>query len=149
MDSGHASDSAAQAHSCVPSAFAILPPHVGLALAAVIPNFPFFFCVWRAWSHYRALKASNYLKSFLSRGAIVPQPSAELDAIYARYAPSPALGSDTSSTASENGHPHFLLTRAAVPALEEFVGQSQGGTFAADVYRALEQVRLRTEGGRA
>lgn len=22
---------------------------------AIIPNLPFFFCVWRAWSHYKGL----------------------------------------------------------------------------------------------
>lgn len=22
-------------------------------ISAVIPNLPFFFCVWRSWSHYR------------------------------------------------------------------------------------------------
>ena len=77
------------------------------ARVALIPNFPFFFCVWRSWSHYRgtrphclpcalptlndahtvAYKASEYLEGFLRRGAIIPQSSPELDVIYAKYAP--------------------------------------------------------------
>ncbi|GBE89343.1 hypothetical protein SCP_1600040 [Sparassis crispa] len=56
-------------------------------LVPVIPNFPFFFCAWRSWSHYRAYKASQYLEEFLDQGAIVPEASSDLDAIYAEYSP--------------------------------------------------------------
>ena len=147
LDSGDASHRAAQVdpyvsrHLCTSISSHVAPP-----FTAIIPNFPFFFCVWRAWSHYRAFKASKYLESFLSRGAIDPQPSAELDAIYAKYAPSPVTGSDGST--SKTGDVRFLLSRAAVPALQEHLGLAPGGTFAADLYRALEQARLRLEGGR-
>lgn len=148
---------------------------------AVIPNFPFFFCAWRAWSHYRAFKASQYLQSFIQHGAILPQASSELDTIYAEHAPVPPgseapkaslpdslhpsqaekVASDadasetsdagmTSNSSYEGGatgtcRPHLLLTRAAVPALEKFLGLPPGGTFESDLYRALEQARLRLE----
>lgn len=148
---------------------------------AIIPNFPFFFCAWRAWSHYRAFKASQYLQSFVEHGAILPQASSEFDAIYAEHAPVPpdpeapetphpgspypppaekvVLDADASETpdagaasnpsckdgAAGTQHPHLLLTRAAVPALEQFLGFPPGGSFASDVYRALEQARLRLE----
>ena len=134
---------------------------------AIIPNFPFFFCAWRAWSHYRAFKASQYLESFVAHGAVLPQPSAELDAIYAENTPdSPepdekALEAEASETpdlevkskpsykdgAAETRRPRLLLTPAAVPALEKFLGLPPSGSFASDVYRALEQARLRLEAG--
>ncbi|EPS98482.1 hypothetical protein FOMPIDRAFT_1165413 [Fomitopsis schrenkii] len=119
-----------------------------LKLIPIIPNFPFFFCVWRAWSHYRAFKASNYLKSFLERGAILPRPSPELDAIYAEHAPSSTTRPVSAPSTSENSEqhdPHLLLTRAAVPAIAQFLGVPPASTFAADMYRALEQAKLRIE----
>lgn len=27
---------------------------------AVIPNLPFFFCIWRSWSHYKGKFASKH-----------------------------------------------------------------------------------------
>ncbi|KAH9841924.1 mitochondrial K+-H+ exchange-related-domain-containing protein [Rhodofomes roseus] len=163
---------------------AISPLTAPFMIIPIIPNFPFFFCAWRAWSHYRAFKASQYLESFVERGAILPQASPELDAIYAEYAPVPPdpeapgtphpgshystpkegakEGDDVDVEASETpdsaasmskekldaagpDRPHLLLTRAAVPALEKFLGLPPGGSFASDVYRALEQARLRLE----
>lgn len=163
---------------------AVSPLTAPFMLIPIIPNFPFFFCAWRAWSHYRAFKASQYLESFVERGAVLPQASSELDALYAEYAPVPpdpeapetphpgssypagdasakrggdvdVEASETPMSASETpkgcpeasdtGRPHLLLTRAAVPALERFLGLPSGGSFASDVYRALEQARLRLE----
>ncbi|KAH9920453.1 mitochondrial K+-H+ exchange-related-domain-containing protein [Fomitopsis serialis] len=148
---------------------AVSPLTAPFMLIPIIPNFPFFFCAWRAWSHYRAFKASQYLESFVERGAVLPQPSSELDALYAEYAPvqpdpeapetphpgssyppgnTPMSAAETQKScpgAAETGRPHLLLTRAAVPALEKFLGLPSGGSFASDVYRALEQARLRLE----
>ena len=42
----------------------------------------------------------------------------------------------------------LLLTRDAVPELQAALGLPEDSTFAADVYRALEQARLRIEGVR-
>lgn len=53
----------------------------------VVPNLPFFFCVWRSWSHYRAYQASGYLESLLREGAIVPHSNPRLDEIYAAHPP--------------------------------------------------------------
>ena len=154
-------------------------------LAAVIPNFPFFFCVWRSWSHYQgtsvpvclpthtthrcrslfraAYKASEYLEGFLQQGAIAPETSAALDAIYAKYASAsekpPPPPSEHAAAASENApkspspedsasspSTQLLLTKEAVPELQAALGLPGDSTFAADVYRALEQARLRLEG---
>ncbi|KAH8072260.1 mitochondrial K+-H+ exchange-related-domain-containing protein, partial [Cristinia sonorae] len=113
----------------------------------VIPNLPFFFCVWRSWSHYRAYKASAYLEELIARGAISPEKNAELDKVYTDHASSsnttassipsqlsskPAdLDTDASSTptssppsSANSAHegttakePLLLLTREAVPVL--------------------------------
>ncbi|KAJ8474895.1 hypothetical protein ONZ51_g6902 [Trametes cubensis] len=178
----------------------VSPITAPFALIPIIPNFPFFFCVWRSWSHYRgtsfhpfaysdasnhplaAYKASQYLEGFLKQGAIIPQTSPELDAIYAKYAPallpdadaekpppppseharaanSPTRqGSEASSEQAQQGPqeetaaasaygPRLLLTKEAVPELQKLLELPEDSTFAADVYRALEQARLRLEGG--
>ncbi|KAI0820453.1 mitochondrial K+-H+ exchange-related-domain-containing protein [Trametes gibbosa] len=148
---------------------AVSPLTAPFMVIPIIPNFPFFFCVWRSWSHYRAYKASHYLEGFLKQGAIVPQGSAELDVIYAKYAPQPlsAPASASDGHAAEKAPPasehasqpaedeheevhgvRLLLAKEAVPELEKALGIPEGSTFAADVYRALEQARLRlSEGG--
>ncbi|KAI0662332.1 mitochondrial K+-H+ exchange-related-domain-containing protein [Cubamyces menziesii] len=161
---------------------AVSPITAPFALIPIIPNFPFFFCVWRSWSHYRAYKASQYLEGFLKQGAIIPQTSPELDAIYAKYAPallpdadaekpppppseharaadSPTRDSSEASseqaqqgpqeeTAAASAYgPRLLLTKEAVPELQKLLELPEDSTFAADVYRALEQARLRLEGG--
>ncbi|KZT09286.1 uncharacterized protein LAESUDRAFT_735536 [Laetiporus sulphureus 93-53] len=149
---------------------AAAPFTIPFMLVPLIPNFPFFYCAWRAWSHYRAFKASQYLEAFVAQGAILPQASPELDTIYAQHAPAPPSPEpksqvDTSAPpdatfASTSNHwedkndgggaaaaarPHLLLTRAAVPALERLFALPPGSSFAADVYRALEQARIRLE----
>ena len=70
----------------------------------IIPNIPFFFCVWRygkfsssivlkhylerlwrrcrAWSNYRASRAAKYLIDLLKSDTLVSTPSEELEIIY-------------------------------------------------------------------
>ncbi|PCH39726.1 hypothetical protein WOLCODRAFT_161833 [Wolfiporia cocos MD-104 SS10] len=152
---------------------AVAPLTTPIMLIPLVPNFPFFFCAWRAWSHYQAFKASQYLERFLAQGDIRPEESAALDAVYAAHAPAPpdpeapatphtgspeARDEKVSAEASETplppgagacetgaARPHLLLTRAAVPALERALEIPPGSSFAADVYRALEQARLRLD----
>ncbi|PSR71976.1 hypothetical protein PHLCEN_2v12186 [Hermanssonia centrifuga] len=109
--------------------------------------------------------ASAYLEKVLERGAIIPQASQELDSIYKTYAPPPLSSaeptagtkkekpedtdSDASSTPDVEDTPatdrHFILTRNAVPALAALSDLRPESSFSADVYRALEQARLRME----
>ena len=143
--------------------------------AAVIPNIPFFFCVWRSWSHYRGLfafdfpvilppddeyflllaafKASQYLDTLLEHNVIVPEESQPLDSVYTQHAPQ--SDSDLDSETPEKGtrtpkngeQQHILLlTRDAVPAITHFFSLRSAAE--ADLYRAVEQARLRVESKR-
>lgn len=58
-----------------------MPFTIPFALVPVIPNLPFFYLVWRAWSHYRAYQSSKYLNDLLAQNRIAPQASDELDRI--------------------------------------------------------------------
>ena len=173
---------------------------------AIIPNLPFFFCVWRSWSNYKgtfdvcysffpkrykfilltytyafsflAYKSSQYLQSLLDHNVIVPEANEALDKVYKLHAitssedadvPSPsasASSSTSSSTASSssassssNASPpppsdsqpqhDILLTRDAVPDILAAFDFPPDGTAAADLYRAVEQARVRVKSGRA
>ncbi|RPD77336.1 hypothetical protein L226DRAFT_532145 [Lentinus tigrinus ALCF2SS1-7] len=136
---------------------AVSPLTAPFMIIPVIPNFPFFFCIWRSWSHYRAYKASQYLDGFLQQGAIVPEGSPQLDAIYAKYAPPRPPPESADTTTSEKPQPSseekssssssiLLLSKEAVPELQKMLELPEDSTFATDMYRALKQARLRLEG---
>ncbi|GAA5963989.1 hypothetical protein JCM3765_007829 [Sporobolomyces pararoseus] len=59
------------------------------ALLPVVPNFPLFYVLWRAWSHWRAHKSSSYLLSLLSSPSsnLTLTASPILDKIYAPLPP--------------------------------------------------------------
>ncbi|KIM41021.1 hypothetical protein M413DRAFT_72320 [Hebeloma cylindrosporum] len=153
----------------------VAPITAPFMIIPIIPNLPFFFCVWRAWSHYRAYKASKYLQSLLEHDLIVPEPSEPLDAVYHMHKlaePSPSsllLEDPTSSTSSSSTSsssssssptpesatkskpepPHtVLLTRDSVPAILSAFAFKPDSTAAADMYRAVEQARVRVSSGR-
>ncbi|WVW85441.1 hypothetical protein I302_107479 [Kwoniella bestiolae CBS 10118] len=53
------------------------------AIIPIIPNFPFFYVLWRAWSHYKAWRGAVYLETLLQNGLIVEQESKDLTKVYA------------------------------------------------------------------
>ncbi|KAF8262284.1 mitochondrial K+-H+ exchange-related-domain-containing protein [Lactarius quietus] len=115
-------------------------------LIPVIPNLPFFFCVWRSWSHYKAYKASDYLHSLLQRGAIVPHSSTDLDDIYVTHAPTDKSRNTKKSgvgeeEVSEKEERKVLLRREAVPRILELFGLPESA--ASNIYRAIEQASHR------
>ncbi|KDE07124.1 hypothetical protein MVLG_02529 [Microbotryum lychnidis-dioicae p1A1 Lamole] len=101
------------------------------AIIPVVPNFPLFYVLWRAWSHYRAWKASQYLSTLLSTSQLSLTPSKELDKIYS--SPSP-----TSPTSSEN---QVVLTMSKVPEIVRTFGLS--GEEEGELKRAVVQCELR------
>ncbi len=48
-----------------------------------IPNLPFFYLVFRAWSHWRALSGSKHIEFLLENKLVKPKPSPILDELYA------------------------------------------------------------------
>jgi hypothetical protein len=60
----------------------IMPFTAPFMLIPVIPNLPFFYVLYRAYSHWTALKGSKYLEFLLKHNLPTPTPSAELDEVY-------------------------------------------------------------------
>ncbi|KZP18919.1 hypothetical protein FIBSPDRAFT_791328 [Athelia psychrophila] len=127
----------------------IAPFTAPFMIIPVIPNLPFFFCVWRSWSHYKAYRASQYLEALIDNGTIVPEESRELQQVQASYEPpeepstattattTPSPTSETSASASNN----LLLKRSAIPPLLSAFGLKE--SVSTEIYRALDQARLR------
>ncbi|KAI9840647.1 MAG: hypothetical protein M1838_003958 [Thelocarpon superellum] len=61
----------------------VMPVTAPVALVPIIPNLPFFYLVYRAWSHWRALSGSKHLEFLLDKNLLQSSPSLALDTIYA------------------------------------------------------------------
>lgn len=51
-----------------------------------VPNLPFFYLAYRAWSHWRALSGGKHIQFLLENKLIRPAPSPILDQIYQKLA---------------------------------------------------------------
>ncbi|KLO09062.1 hypothetical protein SCHPADRAFT_834439 [Schizopora paradoxa] len=121
----------------------------------IIPNIPFFFCVWRSWHHYRAYKASSYLESLLKQGAIIPEANTGLDKIYENSrkrltkasstpdSPKSNCPDDSQTTPSDQNNvpEELILDREAVPHIVSFFDLPSSAE--SDLYRALDQTSNR------
>lgn len=59
-----------------------MPITIPFALVPVIPNLPFFYLVFRAWSHWRAITGGRHIKWLIDRKLLQPSPSETLDKLY-------------------------------------------------------------------
>ncbi|OIW28425.1 hypothetical protein CONLIGDRAFT_714949 [Coniochaeta ligniaria NRRL 30616] len=64
-----------------------MPISAPVALIPVVPNIPFFYLVYRAWSHWRAIQGGKHLQFLLKSDLLAPTPSPVLDAVYAAQEP--------------------------------------------------------------
>ncbi|KJR88804.1 uncharacterized protein SPSK_07711 [Sporothrix schenckii 1099-18] len=62
--------------------FVGMPITAPFVLVPVIPNIPFFYLAYRAWSHWRALSGSKHIQHLLANKGLVYTSSPILDAIY-------------------------------------------------------------------
>lgn len=59
-----------------------MPFTIPFALIPVVPNLPFFYLVWRSYSHWRAFQSSKYLATLLQQNRIVPTKHEGMTKIY-------------------------------------------------------------------
>ncbi|KAG5945624.1 hypothetical protein E4U59_005491 [Claviceps monticola] len=101
-----------------------MPITIPFALVPIIPNLPFFYLVYRAWSHWRAIAGAKHIQFLVSKKLLRPTPSPVLDALYsqvgAQQKPQAPTPSDTSSSSSSpTSQETLLLTQAQVRSLSE------------------------------
>ncbi|KAI0482250.1 mitochondrial K+-H+ exchange-related-domain-containing protein [Xylariaceae sp. FL0804] len=66
-----------------------MPVSAPFALIPVIPNLPFFYLVYRAWSHWRAWAGGKHIQWLVQNSFFTLAPSEILDKIYPALMPSP------------------------------------------------------------
>ncbi|MCJ1430370.1 hypothetical protein MMC29_008288 [Sticta canariensis] len=60
-----------------------MPISAPFALIPIVPNIPFFYLAFRAWSHWRARSGSAHIEFLLENKLIELAPSSILDKVYA------------------------------------------------------------------
>lgn len=60
-----------------------MPVSIPFALVPVVPNIPFFYLCYRAWSHWRAFSGGRHLQFLLKNNLLEYTPSPIVDAVYA------------------------------------------------------------------
>ncbi|MCJ1250484.1 hypothetical protein MMC30_007712 [Trapelia coarctata] len=60
-----------------------MPVTLPFGLIPILPNIPFFYMAFRAWSHWRALSGSQHIEYLLKQGLIKSVPSRTLSSFYA------------------------------------------------------------------
>lgn len=60
----------------------LMPVSAPFTLVPVIPNLPFFYLCFRAYSHYRALYGARFLAHLLAQNSVTPTPSRAMDGLY-------------------------------------------------------------------
>lgn len=81
--------------------FVGMPISAPVALVPIIPNLPFFYLVYRAWSHWRALSGSKHIQHLLNKNLISPTPSPILDELYAAGIAKAISGASTTTTTKD------------------------------------------------
>ncbi|GAW20049.1 hypothetical protein ANO14919_095430 [Xylariales sp. No.14919] len=80
--------------------FVGMPITAPFALVPIIPNLPFFYLVYRAWSHYRALAGGKHLQWLISNNFFTVSPSPTLDTIYPHHPRSLSLPEESNQSDS-------------------------------------------------
>lgn len=110
-----------------------------------IPNLPFFYLVFRAWSHWRALAGSKHLEFLLNEKLLTPQPSRILEQIYSRGRPQ--FGEKTGpKVVQSSSEPSVLNAQHIASEEEEMVLRKED---AKEISEALKVPELEMELGRA
>lgn len=94
--------------------FVGMPITAPIALLPVIPNIPFFYLVYRAWSHWRALQGGKHIQFLVKNNLLALTPSPVLDAVYAEQQ-EPLLWSPKPTT-DEDGEPLIQPDPSSFPA---------------------------------
>jgi hypothetical protein len=102
--------------------------------ATSIPNLPFFYLLYRAWSHWRAVQGGQHVKWLLDNKLVKEQPSKLLDELYAQDAPP----FDESAAAKEQ----LLLSHKQI---DNFTEKLEMPAVAAELDRAIWQVETSLE----
>lgn len=110
-----------------------MPITIPVMIIPVIPNIPFFYLLFRAWSHWRALSGSRHIQFLLKKNLINPIDSKILNEIYAE----PVRRNDAWIKTSKETDDMMLLTKTTS---REIANQLAVPELAVELERAVWQV---------
>ncbi|KJZ79809.1 hypothetical protein HIM_00523 [Hirsutella minnesotensis 3608] len=84
-----------------------MPLTIPFALIPIIPNLPFFYLVYRFWSHWRARAGGRHVQWLVQNQLLLPSPSEKLDQLYSSKSP-------LTSLSDLEGPEKMLLTQVQV-----------------------------------
>ena len=91
--------------------------------ARSVPNLPFFYLVFRAYSHWRALSGSKHVEYLLNNDLIRAAPSQILNKLYAKgklsFSGNPAKATPDLRLEEKDGNEHMLLHKSDGKAISE------------------------------
>ncbi|KAM0279088.1 hypothetical protein ACHAQH_004774 [Verticillium albo-atrum] len=106
-----------------------MPISAPFALVPVIPNLPFFYLVYRAWSHWRALAGSDHLGFLIKNKLLDLSPSKRLDKVYTSLLPATRVKPSKPAT----GETDPLVGKSEKAADEGLILSQKDGKKIADV----------------
>jgi hypothetical protein len=112
-----------------------MPITAPFALVPVIPNLPFFYLVFRAWSHWRAIAGGKHIQWLSEHKLLQPSPSDTLDKLYGAKSSQASLPLIASE--EEGAKEQMLLTEEQARAFSE---KLQMPALALELERAIWQV---------
>ncbi|KAK8090925.1 hypothetical protein PG994_000430 [Apiospora phragmitis] len=121
-----------------------MPITIPFALVPVIPNLPFFYLVYRAWSHWRAMAGGKHIQFLLSNNLLALTPSPILNKIYPSVLPRSSEGAEKSTQHPSTSEPPLaekeamLLSRTNEQALAKALNVPE---LEVEVERAMWQVQ--------
>lgn len=95
--------------------FVGMPISAPFALVPIIPNIPFFYLVYRAWSHWRALAGGKHIQFLLQNKLLIHTPSPKLDEVYSEQEPPLPSTPETTTMPGEPKNKNPTLPKNAQP----------------------------------
>ncbi|KAH8758411.1 mitochondrial K+-H+ exchange-related-domain-containing protein [Diaporthe sp. PMI_573] len=95
--------------------FVGMPISAPFALVPIVPNIPFFYLVYRAWSHWRALAGGKHIQFLLQNKLLIHTPSPKLDEVYSEQEPPLPSTPETTTTPGEPKNKNPALPKNAQP----------------------------------
>ncbi|KAL1953395.1 hypothetical protein VTO42DRAFT_2939 [Malbranchea cinnamomea] len=126
---------------------AITPLTAPIALIPLIPNIPFFYLVYRGWSHWKALSGSKHLQFLLDHKLIKPISLPDLEHIYLKHGKTITEKTSRNFAFRVNAEDEALEEKILVEASDgkQLAKVLDAHELAPEVERAVYQVKHRLE----
>lgn len=104
------------------TSIALMPVSAPFTIVPVIPNLPFFYLCFRAYSHYRALYGSKFLAHLLAKDRVQATASSRMDGLYAA-----GLLHPSAEKVKQEADPGDAEVQSVVSEVQEQTGPTENG----------------------